>query len=348
MRRNIMRIPTRYFLGILLLAGCLGLSGCIHDDCEDCLKEGNVDIALTHYWHNKGNADNFAREINRVEFYIFDGEGLFYSRDLSPKTAFTNGYHYRLTLPGGDYTVLSWCNGGTAWLSDAFIPGVTTLEEARMKLTVAPTSNESAYKVPDMPESLFFGRTREEKVHVKNGKTVHDSIDLLRVTNDVRVRIRWKDHAGIYCNYKGHEDNTLPYLEIKNGEYDFTCRPLRERFLTYMPQLLPSEEESPVDYASVRADFRVGRLMSEGSTAKLSVGEVSPDGSVTRRYTRSLVELIRLTGHYDTQEQLDREDHFNVDIDFCCLDSDHTHGDSWSVLGIVINGWVISDLQSEL
>ena len=77
-----MRIPTRYFLGILLLAGCLGLGGCIHDDCEDCLKEGNVDIALTHYWHNKGNADNFAREINRVEFYIFDGEGLFYSRDL--------------------------------------------------------------------------------------------------------------------------------------------------------------------------------------------------------------------------------------------------------------------------
>ena len=183
---------------------------------------------------------------------------------------------------------------------------------------------------------------------MKNGKTVHDSIDLLRVTNDVRVRIRWKDHDGIYCTYKGHEDNTLPYLEIKNGEYDFTCRPLRERFLTYMPQLLPSEEESPVDYASVRADFRVGRLMSEGSTAKLSVGEVSPDGSVTRRYTRSLVELIRLTGHYDTQEQLDREDHFNVDIDFCCLDSDHTHGDSWSVLGIVINGWVISDLQSEL
>jgi len=343
-----MKIQAKYILSILLLAGGTCLSSCIHEDNDDCPQEGNVDIAMTYYWHNKGNVDNFGQEVNRAELYVFDKDGLFYRRDVAEKPAFTNGYHHLLTLPGGDYTILSWSNGGTAWQPEAFLPGITTLEEARMKLAANPTTSENAYVVADMPETLFFGKTQEEKVRVVNGKTVHDSIDLMQVTNNVHIRIRWKDHDGVYCTDKGHEESVRPYLEIKNGEYDFAGKLQRERFLTYMPQLLPSEEESPIDYASVRADFRIGRLMAEGSTAKITIGEVLPDGRVTRRYTRGLVELIRLTGHYDTQEHIDREDHFNVDIDFCCTGSDHSHADTWMVQGIIINGWVVKDIGSEL
>lgn len=339
---------TRYSLPLLLLAGTLSLCGCIHDSYDGYPQEGNVDIAMTYYWHGKGNQDRFADEVNRAEFYVFDQDGLFYRREATEAAPFTNGYRHRLTLPYGDYTILSWCGGGTAWLPETFTPGITTLSEARMKLSATPTASGDGYVVETMPESLFFGNTQVGKVHVKRNKTVRDSIDLMKVTNDVHVRIRWKDYNGAYCTYKGHEGTARPYLEAKNGEYDFYCLPQRERFLTYLPQLLPSEEETPVDYASVRADFRVGRLTAEGSTEKISVAEVLPDGSVTRRYTRSLVELIRLTGHYDTQEQLDREDRFEVDIDFRCTDADHTHANTWAVIGIRINGWVVSDIESEL
>lgn len=340
----------KYLLPAALLAGTMGLGSCIHDSYDDCPTEGNVEIAMTYYWHNKGNEDLFGKEVNRAELYIFDKAGLFYRRDVVENSQFTNGYRHRLNLPGGEYSIVSWGDGGTKWQPEELIPGVTTLEDARMKLAATPVTRAGggAYVVEEMPEDLFFGEMRKQLITVKNGKTVRDSIDLKKMTQDIRVRLRWKDSNGAWCTEKVHEELARPYLEIMNGEYDFAGKPKRERFLTYMPQLLPSEEETPIDYASVRADFRVGRLTAEGSTAKVVVAEVLPDGSVTRRYTRSLVELIRLTGHYNTQEQIDREDHFDVEIDFRCEDTGHGHANTWMVIGIRINGWVVSDIEAEI
>lgn len=341
------KMSYRFLLPSLLGAGMLLMAACVHDSYEDCPVEGKVDIALTYYKHHKGNNDLFADEVNRAGFYIFDKDSLFFRCDVVENFSLATGYHHKLTLPGGDYIIVSWCNGGTAWKPEVLTPGVTTLSEARMMLEAVPTT-QGGYAVTGLPETLFFGLPQKRQIHVKNGKTVCDSIDLMKLTHDIRLRIRWKDQNGVYCTYKGHEEVTKPYLEIKNGEYGFRADMQKERFLTYFPTYLPSEVETPIDYASVRSDYRVGRLLAEGSTARVVLAEQMKDGKLERRYVRSLVELIRLTGQYDTQEQIDREERFDVDIDLRCLDPHHTHANTWMVIGIRINGWVVSDIESEL
>ncbi|MEG1544876.1 MAG: FimB/Mfa2 family fimbrial subunit, partial [Tannerellaceae bacterium] len=102
------------------------------------------------------------------------------------------------------------------------------------------------------------------------------------------------------------------------------------------------------DHVSVLPDFRVMRLTADGSTEKLVVTTLLPDGTEKIVYARSIVDLIRLTGHYNTQQQIDQTNDYTVVVDFRCVDKNHQHGSTWFAATIWVNNWVVKEVDSEI
>lgn len=101
----------------------------------------------------------------------------------------------------------------------------------------------------------------------------------------------------------------------------------------------------------VSARINVMRLMTYPnieSNDRIIVTKTLGNGVEQVVYERSLVELINKTAQYGTQESLDREDTYVVDLDFRCNDPWHDTGDTWFTCGITINGWTVVEMAPEV
>ena len=95
-------------------------------------------------------------------------------------------------------------------------------------------------------------------------------------------------------------------------------------------------------------DARTMRLMADGSTEKLVVTTIEDDGTEKIVYARSIVDLIRLTGHYNSQLSIDTRNDYFIVVDFRCIDPEHHHGSTWIALSIWVNGWVVREIETEI
>lgn len=368
LRTNIIKPLFFRIFGMIVL--CLSLGGCIKDDYSDCPTSGSLDLRVTYY--NQTVYNTFAKEVSRLDFFIFDENELYLGRVTDTIGPFTNEYKKSLDLPYGKYKVVVWGNlYDDKKIGGEVVAGVTSIDDLQIQLVTSSTRSEPypggnyppfVNFVKPMPKSLFYGIT--DYVPVITGKHKEQVVDLTRNSNNIHVTLRWKNYDGYYDYSAEHQRTTRAYITGTNGDVDFRNELTRKRNITYIPFYRDPTDEDPFgaqtggslippqnvnkDHAAVLPDFRTMRLTKGGSAEKLVVTTLLPDGREKIVYVRSIVDLIRLTGQYNTQAEMDRENNYHIVVDFRCIDENHQHGDTWISTTIWVNNWIVKDIESEI
>lgn len=329
------------FLGLLLSAGCL--TGCIKDDLSDCpINEdpepdhdpepttGTLRLALTYTMHNTQEngryIDLFNEQVRKVDVFVFDEAGQFLQQiteEAAPQ--FAENYTKEIELPAGDYQFVVWGNHYEDETVHNCAEEGHLLEDGRMTLL---QTSQGGNQIEMLTDSLFHGYT-PEKVTVVEGTDQVVPIDLMKNRNDVRVVVRWREKgmAEGFCLRPEHAKNITATLIDNNATYDFQNNVVEKQEVTYLPgrfaewynplfhgemDVYPTEQE----YTYV-ADFSQLRLMKDNQEARLVIRQ---DDKVV--YDHSLMDLITRLEQYQTQEALDREDRYLIELFFECEHAD--------------------------
>lgn len=350
---------------LCLLAALMlpALQGCIEDDLSGCPTTGTLDLALNYTYHKTGTADLMSQEITKVDFFVFDEAGAFVSRITDATGPFAAGYHKPLELPGGNYRVVAWGNLTDKYTISQLEAGQACYDKAMLSLQTYTGKDGNEY-VQTQPTDLFYAGM---DCGVQNGEVKKDTVSFTKNTKHITLNIRWREQSGFYCNDQSHARETHCYIKGQNGDTYFKDNTLpRTRWVVFKPNYLVQRSAGssaaevwsreavdrplPPDdgEALVSAQINVMRLMAYPnmeSNDRIIVTKTLESGEEAVVYERSLVELINKTAQYGTQESLDREDTYVIDIDFRCNDAWHDAGDTWATASITINGWTVVEMQ---
>ena len=334
-------IMKKTYALVVLLASVLLCQGCIYDELKDCEANGELIINLTHLY-NSEYKDKLEKEIDKIDIFIYDEDGKIVRRITEESKSFTNGHNVLIEgLEKGSYEVVALGN----LYEDTPISYIEERSTAHLELLADAESTRDEtntdYYVYSTPTTLFHGSS--SFVNIQNEKASACNVDFLKVTNDISVKINWKDWEGKYCVDDWHKNTTRVYLEGNNGEMDFSNKLLYKRLLTYCTAMMP---KTMSNITEVAVWVRTMRLIAEGSTMRLVVKQVQEDGTEKTVYTQSLIELIKLTGHYGTQELIDRESEYQIDLTFRC--TEHNTDQTWVATTIYVNGWLVKMIDTEI
>ena len=323
------------FLGLLLSAGCL--TGCIKDDLSDCPipvepepTTGTFRLALTYTMHNTQEngtyVDLFSQQVHKVDVFVFDEDGHFVQQiteEAAPQ--FAENYTKEIELPGGSYQFVVWGNHYEDETVHNCQDETDLLHEGRMTLVQALSRST---EIEMLTDSLFHGYTPQQ-VTVVNGEDQVVPIDLMKNRNDVRVVVRWREKGMTegYCQHPEHAQNITATLIDNNVTHDFQNNIVDKQEVTYQPGRFPEWYDPffhgeryvyPTERENVYvADFSELRLMKDNADARL----VIRNAEGTTVYDRALTGpngLITRLEQYQTQEALDREDRYLIELLFEC------------------------------
>lgn len=294
--------------------------------CDASLFDSEGDCDVVHiirfrYERNLKWADAFPSEVNSVNLYVFDGNGLFVKEYLGRGEALSSpDYHMELDLPAGDYKFVGWCGLGEmeSFTVPQPVPGVTTLEELTCTLNAGQAAETGAYS--DEPlRFLYHGYLEETLADEQDGQHYEYVMDLTKDTNHIRIILQ--ETAGEDMNAADYEI----FIEDDNSflAYDNSLR--ENGPVTYRPWFqdaaelgVGKPEGGALQYVrGVYADLTLGRLMaSHKDDLYLTIRNSSTKEPIARV---PLLQYALLSKKYyeeayghsmDEQEFLDREDEY--------------------------------------
>lgn len=321
---------NKTFTYLLLGSFCMsGWMGCIKEDFSDCpppvnppieQNDGSVKLQLTYTLHthqrNGAYIDRLMQEVHQTDVFVFNNEGdlVKHEKEAVPSDAVTP-YTRTFHLPAGDYQVVVWGNHHEEESQCHMGPDVP-LESGRMRLRQRV--------IPYLNDSLFHGIT-PQPFTVVAGEEQTVPVDLMKNRNDIRLLVRWHEKGterGHYCSHASHFANLQARIIDSNGAYTFRNEPVRRDTFVYMGcDFEPAARYDSVFYGDTlpplkdtffKADFPMQRLMKE-SEARLQLYRGD-----TLVYQRRLLDVINRIEAYATQEALDREDHYLIELLFAC------------------------------
>ncbi|MEG2317245.1 MAG: FimB/Mfa2 family fimbrial subunit [Rikenellaceae bacterium] len=311
----------RYFIMAPIMILMLG---CIKDDVSCC----NPGVEIQYYYTlNRNNTDLFGQKVHNMAIYIFDKDNLFYYYKLiSDDNKLQNDLPIKLKLPAGDYTIVSW-GGNPEWyhfgervdmvgtVQDGLRKGITKLSDFRLSIQSYLESDDAiAYE----PVDLYYGLATPIKTFVD--KKTYSSIALINNIHKLNISITGMSHItqdtdvplDIYCigsNGRYGHDNTI---DESVGDVKYK----------------PTTINIKGDVATT--SIKVMRLMP---SYKMILSVVNMKNGVVY-YNFDLLPYIMKHPSYRSQQDLDREEEFNIDLK---IDND---------LNVVIwiNGWEITNI----
>lgn len=344
-----MRCADRVLL--LLLTSLSALSGCIYQTLPEC--PPSLWLAPEFTLHTETDTDGthkdmFGQTAQQITVYFFDAEGRF-AGQFSERGPFRNGYRIECPLTeAGDYHAVLWVNEESATrLNVKPMPGVTTLKELQLSLKEIDSCVITQQFGP-----ILHGKSDRFTITGNQEESRMIPVGFMRATHQVQVTARWRNkHSKELCDASFHAEKTRMYIKDENGIVDFEnelrpCKPL-----TYVPRYFSGEELKPYkdpvhpNAATLAGQFSVMRLLTDSKT-KLIFTTVKEDGSEETITEYHLLEWIKATKAFDTQEDLDRPETFQVYLEFLCDDASAGE-DTWVAVNITINGWRISNMDGE-
>lgn len=316
-----MRFTFRHILlsALLPVFAC----GCIREDLSEC----DPGVLLKYdYSLNPEYSNLFGEEVDKVTVFVFDDKGLYYDCFTDEGKHLANDWEMRLPLPPGDYTTVTW--GGTLGsyrIGQAEADG--SLSELSKGVTDIDNFILSAEK-DGQPltklDKLYHGKAKVTSVYQPKDAVV---VPLMHDTHILTVTV---EDPGISVSSIG-----APYevsLAGANGRYLADNSFGKEAYtMTYLPYEVHTEP---------------GKAVSELDILRLYVGRPAHLGVKDRQgrvvFDGDLVDVIMATGHYATQEDLDRERRFDIVI------RTGTGPGGESGITVSVNGWVAVFVIPEL
>ena len=310
------------------------LAGCIKEDFSDCPpdvippdtvpeEKGLLTLQLSYLMHNTVEngtyADLFNDQVRKVDVFVFDDKGEYVQTvEEQADARFPEDYETTLTLPEGNYRFVVW---GNHYHDETDHSDLEThaLDECRMWLTAALEGETEL-----LTDSLFYG-SELQPVEVVAGEESVVPIDLMKVRNDVRVLVRWREKGQKegYCSVPAHFSNLTAQIVTYTMAGDFYNNPLTPRDSLI---LLPGDFSPSARYDSVFYENRQAPAADETYKADFAVMRLTPqtedylalyqgDSLV---YQRPIMDFLSRVEEYRTQEGLDREDAYLIELLFEC------------------------------
>lgn len=270
-----------YILTAIALICSISLSS-----CDESIFDYEGDCEVSHiirfrYDQNLKWADAFPSEVNSVNLYVYDKNGVFVKKYLGRGEELSSkDYFILLDLPADSYKFVAWCglDNGVGEDKESFsvpepVAGVSRIEELTCSLntlreTLEKTRSEIAGYSDAQLYFMYYGYLEETLVDNHDGTKYEYTIELTKDTNHIRIILQ--DTSGEDLNEADFELS----IEDNNAfiEYDNRLRDTGK--VTYMPWAKLSDEvivgkvdmvngsAELVPVKGVVADFSVSRMMA--------------------------------------------------------------------------------------
>lgn len=316
----------KYSLGTILsviLLLCL-VSGCIKEDRSEC----NPGVLLKYdYSLNPERRNLFGDEVGKVTVYVFDENGLYYDSFSDEGSHLTNDWQMLLPIPPGNYTIVVWggllehyrvgeLSKNDAVFQNKLEKGVTHIDDFML------TAEQGEQPLMNL-DNLYHGISEVTSVFWPKTFTI---VDLMKNTKHLTVKVQ--DSSVGKDSQDGDDAPYEVYCTGANARY-FADNSFgrKAETVTYCPY------DYIVKSGEIITELDLLRLV-EGNPVRLVVK--NKEGKII--YDKDLVEQLRATGQYGSQEDLDRESEYEVVIR---VDKD-------VVISVSINGWVAVEIKPEL
>lgn len=336
---------------LLMCIAAIVFSSCIDEDRDDC---GDVSIGFD-YNYNMLSVNALEGQVNYVALYVFDSNGTLVMKEVSGDRHITNDYAVRTTdLKAGKYKFVAWAKSNhlKADEADFKIPDLTVGASVLKDLTyyLKRTNKTQSHEL----NNLLVGIT-EAELH-NTSETQQVTVSLKKVNKKIRV---------VLLPFGGSDEldiNNYTFSivdKIGNGHVNYDYSLLRDEPITYTPYYAanvvpkPSEVLSPneVQRAAV-VEFNTSRLMTreiEVDNPRLSIRSKDTGMEIVSVNLPWFFSLTGMESHkiWGLQEYLDRQDEYVV-----TLFIDETPGtlpeNTWIRTTIIINGWVVNNLEIDM
>lgn len=311
---------------ILLSALLLGfVSGCVKEDLSKC----NPGVLLKFdYSLNPESTNLFGEEVDKVTVYVFDEKGLYYGCFSEAGKRLTNGWEMLLPLPPGNYTTVTWAGPlGTFRIGETNADGTAFQNELKKGVTHIDdfmlTAEQDGRPLTAL-DNLYHGIAQVTSTYQPEMVT---TVDLMKNTKHLIVTVLDASVAG----------------SGKDAPYEVYCTGANAR---YMADNRIGKQAETVTYRPFETFTNLGEAVSELNVLRLVMGRPirlvvkSKDGKTV--FDKDLLEVLMSTGHYNAQEDFDREDTYRVVIEM------GQSGGGEGGITITVNGWLAVEIIPDL
>ncbi|MCX4279464.1 MULTISPECIES: FimB/Mfa2 family fimbrial subunit [Muribaculum] len=312
------------FKTILLSASLLCLaSSCIREDLSEC----NPGVLLKYdYSLNPESTNLFGAEVGKVTVYVFDENGIYYDCFSDAGKHLTNDWEMRLPLPPGNYTTVTWAGPLTTYsigeknadetvFQSELKKGVTHIDNFML------TAENNGEPLIDL-DNLYHGLKKVTSTFNPETAAV---VDLIKDTKHLTVTV---------------EDQSVGRnrADATDAPYEVYCTGTNAR---YLADNSFGKKARTIINQPYNTYTSPGKAVSELNLLRLVIGR--PFGLTVKNkngkkvFDKDLVQTMMATGHYNTQEDFDRELNYNVVVKI-----------SESSIVITINGWIAVEIEPDL
>ena len=256
------------FKSMIIMAGAsLVFASCHHPvfDYEgDC--EVNYYMSFVYDMNLKW-ADAFPSEVNSVNLYAFDENGIFVEEFTAGGEEVSRpGYLLHLDMPAGEYQLLAWCGldsesgDGENFTVTQPVKGVTRIEEMTCRLRTESLTRGEEYS--DMRLNfLYHGYMTVSLPDSQDGRDYYYTMLLTKDTNHIRVMLQQ------VSDDISAEDFNIS-LTSANGEMAYNNAIIGDTDITYLPWYtdtnvlgVGNKDGVITEYTGVIADLSTCRMM---------------------------------------------------------------------------------------
>ncbi len=327
------RFTMKRFIVLIFCVIASLLSGCTKEDLSVCL-DSTVTVVVDYIAPKSGDTE---LPFNRGEVYMFDKDGVLHSiHTLNSTKAIGNllrGYSYNLeNLEDGEYTLFLWGDMASEEVSplsykfsQSFEVGTTKISDV---IVGANAANATSTSTTGPIENIYFGQIKFDYIN----QDINREYKLItkQLTKRIVVNTTFTYSNGNPAT--SYAENSEVEIEAQGTQLNLDAELIPSSGVVYLPYL--SEVQ---DGGKLSARFRKLTIDIDGPKTMLRV--VGKDNALL--YEVDFIDLLKST-NYPTQEDVDVEIEFNVDIKIIVPDDeDMTH----ATVVITVNGWKYNNIN---
>lgn len=297
----------------LIVLTSIFLWACTKENLSDC---GRLNIQF-RYDKNTEGIDKFPSEIDKINLYVFDANGIFIGEYTDEGSHLDANYKMFLPLKPGIYHIIVWGNLRDDFEVKPLQVGVSTFEDAKLRI-----KRETDDNISKTIEPLFHGALYQLNVNPLGNQT--HIVSMIKNTNTIRVK---------FLNFPPEENPSTEKpsytcrITDTNGTYKFDNSLANNHLLQYIPRIYSQD--------TLTYEFTTVRLFQE-SPARIIVEKRIGGIVVEEVINQSLIGILLKHPYIQTQDDLDIQDMYNLEVKF-----------GTSII-ISVNDWVIVDIETPI
>lgn len=297
-------MKVRYLYIYLILAAFTLFESCYKDDLEDC------PILLHVYCRSVMEKYSYENITDKLDLYLYNQSGAFVEKYSYTRQELAQAdYNALIEIWNfGDYTLLASVNA----LQPYLVTGTENLNAFKVGLIA-----EANDTVRNKPNDLYHGH-KAMALPFTGIINRYDTLDIYKNTNHIDVNISFENSS------VPDELVLTPLMHGNNGSFDYSnkCHPDSRRI--YLPHTRQDMQDG------IQLQFTTMQLRIGSDLTFMLYEDFKGEKKIAHEF--NLMEMIAKNPKYDTDEELDQEDHFRITL---------VYKSDYGILELKVNDWYV-------